>query len=180
MNAVVSLIGGPVRSVVEERAMRPPVIGKIRPGIKVLTSAARGNPDAVALYEEMVAAGDSFETIGKAIESRCRLKHALAPRNTDYFTCRRSDFNNPDVADEILRLYGENRGQGIRLYRFPCYSPSTTGCKTSRMRWQRGARAVGSTSRSTDPMVCATARRMQRSSAIRGHSVRLAISAAAT
>ncbi|MDN7805720.1 recombination directionality factor [Burkholderia gladioli] len=119
MNAVASLIGGPVRSVVEERAMRPPVIGKIRPGIKVLTSAARGNPDAVALYEEMVAAGDSFETIGKAIESRCRLKHALAPRNTDYFTCRRSDFNNPDVADEILRLYGEDRGQGIRLYRFP-------------------------------------------------------------
>ena len=119
MNAVVSMVGGPIRSVVEERTMRPPVIGKIRPGIKVLTSAARGNPDAVALYEEMVAAGDSFETIGKAIESRCRLKHALAPRNTDYFTCRRSDFNNPDVADEILRLYGEDRGQGVRLYRFP-------------------------------------------------------------
>ncbi|RXV64528.1 hypothetical protein D1006_40120 [Burkholderia stabilis] len=119
MNAVVSLAGGPVRSVVEERAMRPPVIGKIRPGIKVLTSAARGNPDAVALYEAMVAAGDSFETIGKAIESRCRLRNALAPRNTDYFTCRRSDFNNPAVADEILRLYGEDRGQGVRLYRFP-------------------------------------------------------------
>ncbi|TDA48078.1 hypothetical protein [Burkholderia pyrrocinia] len=119
MNAVVSLAGGPVRSVVEERAMRPPVIGKIRPGIKVLTSSARGNPDAVALYEAMVAAGDSFETIGKAIESRCRLRNALAPRNTDYFTCRRSDFNNPAVADEILRLYGEDRGQGVRLYRFP-------------------------------------------------------------
>lgn len=119
MNAVVSMVGGPVRSVVEERAMRPPVIGKIRPGIKVLTSSARGNPDAVALYDAMVAAGDSFETIGKAIESRCRLRNALAPRNTDYFTCRRSDFNNPDVADEILKLYGEDRGQGIRLYRFP-------------------------------------------------------------
>ncbi|KVK86642.1 recombination directionality factor [Burkholderia sp. MSMB1498] len=119
MNAVVSMVGGTVRSVVEERAMRPPVIGKIRPGIKVLTSSARSNPDAVALYESMVAAGDSFETIGKAIESRCRLKHSLAPRNTDYFTCRRSDFNNPEVADEILRLYGEDRGQGVRLYRFP-------------------------------------------------------------
>ncbi|WP_334021826.1 hypothetical protein [Burkholderia orbicola] len=119
MNAVVSMVGGPVRSVVEERAMRPPVIGKIRPGIKVLTSSARGNPDAVALYDAMVAAGDSFETIGKAIESRCRIKHPLAPRNTDFFTCRRSDFNNPDVADEILRLYGEDRGQGVRLYRFP-------------------------------------------------------------
>lgn len=119
MNAVVGMVGGPIRSVVEERTMRPPVIGKIRPGIKVLTSAARSNPDAVAMYDAMVAAGDSFETIGKAIESRCRLRNALAPRNTDYFTCRRSDFNNPDVADEILRLYGEDRGQGLRLYRFP-------------------------------------------------------------
>jgi hypothetical protein len=36
-----------------------------------------------------------------------------------YFTCRRSDFTNPDVADEILRLYGEDRGEGLKLYRFP-------------------------------------------------------------
>jgi hypothetical protein len=113
------MLGGPVRSLVEERAMRPPVIGRIRPGIKVLTSKARTNPEAVRLYETMVAAGDSFETIGKAIESRCQLRNALAPKNVDYFTCRRSDFNNPDVADEILKLYGEDRGQGVRLYRFP-------------------------------------------------------------
>ncbi|MBN3785634.1 hypothetical protein [Burkholderia sp. Ac-20353] len=119
MNAVVSMLGGPARSVVEERAMRPPVIGRIRPGIKVLTSKARQNPKAVKLYETIVAAGDSFETIGKAIESQCQLRNALAPKNVDYFTCRRSDFNNPDVADEILNLYGEDRGQGLRLYRFP-------------------------------------------------------------
>nr|WP_057929849.1 hypothetical protein [Burkholderia ambifaria] len=119
MNAVVPMLGGPVRSLVEERAMRPPVIGRIRPGIKVLTSKARANQEAVRLYETMVAAGDSFETIGKAIESRCQLRNALAPKNVDYFTCRRSDFNNPEVADEILKLYGEDRGQGVRLYRFP-------------------------------------------------------------
>ncbi|MGU7775691.1 recombination directionality factor [Burkholderia sp. MR1-5-21] len=119
MNAVVSMLGGPARSLVEERAVRPPVIGRIRPGIKALTSKARGNAEAVRLYETMVAAGDSFETIGKAIESRCQLRNALAPKNVDYFTCRRSDFNNPDVADEILKLYGEDRGQGLRLYRFP-------------------------------------------------------------
>lgn len=112
MNTVVPMLGSPVRSLVEERAMRPPVIGRIRPGIKVLTSKARANQEAVRLYETMVAAGDSFETIGKAIESRCQLRNALAPKNVDYFTCRRSDFNNPDVADEILKLYGEDRGQG--------------------------------------------------------------------
>lgn len=48
MNAVVSMLGGPARSVVEEGAMRPPVIGRIRPGIKVLTSKARGNQEAAS------------------------------------------------------------------------------------------------------------------------------------
>jgi Recombination directionality factor-like len=119
MNAVLSMVNGPVRSVVEERALRPPVIGHIRPGIKVLTSKARANNRAVEIYNDMVAAGDSFDTIGKVIESKCNLKNALAPKNTPYFTCRRSDFTNPDVADEILRLYGEDRGDGIKLYRFP-------------------------------------------------------------
>ncbi|MGF6915954.1 hypothetical protein [Paraburkholderia sp. 40] len=119
MNAVVNLVNGPVRSVVEERALRPPVIGHIRPGIKVLTSKARGNARAVDLYNTMVAAGDSFDTIASVLESKCNLKNALVPKNTAYFTCRRSDFNNPDVADEILRLYGEDRGDGVKLYRFP-------------------------------------------------------------
>lgn len=119
MNAVLNMLSGPARSVVEERAIRPPVIGHIRPGIKVLTSNARKNERAVALYHEMVAAGDSFETIGKAIESKCNLRNPLAPKNVPYFTCRRSDFTNPDVADEILRLYGEDRGEGVKLYRFP-------------------------------------------------------------
>ncbi|MEX3969797.1 recombination directionality factor [Paraburkholderia caribensis] len=119
MIAVVNLVNGPVRSVVEERALRPPVIGHIRPGIKVLTSKARGNARAVELYESMVAAGESFDAIAMALESKCNLKNALAPKNTPYFTCRRSDFTNPDVADEILKLYGEDRGDGLKLYRFP-------------------------------------------------------------
>lgn len=119
MNTVVNLVNGPVRSVVEERALRPPVIGHIRPGIKVLTSKARGNARAVELYENMVSAGESFDAIAMALESKCNLKNALAPKNTPYFTCRRSDFTNPDVADEILKLYGEDRGEGLKLYRFP-------------------------------------------------------------
>ncbi|MFT0173428.1 hypothetical protein ACLKMY_31280 [Paraburkholderia mimosarum] len=119
MNAVVALGAAPVRSIVEERLPRAPVIGRIRPGIKVLTSAARQNEQAVKLYEQLVAAGESFEKVGEEIERRCRLKNALAPRNVPYFTCRRSDFTNPDVADEILRLYGDDRGDGVKLYRFP-------------------------------------------------------------
>ncbi|WP_175773040.1 hypothetical protein [Paraburkholderia phenazinium] len=120
MNAVVSVTSSPARSLVEERAMRPPTIGRIRPGIKVLKqSIARDNERASKIYREMVEAGDSFETIAKALESQCRIRDALVPKNVPYFTCRRSDFINPDVADEILRLYGEDRGDGVKLYRFP-------------------------------------------------------------
>jgi hypothetical protein len=120
MNAVVSMTGSPARSLVEERAMRPPTIGRIRPGIKVLKqSIARDNERAAKIYRDMVEAGDSFETIAKTLESQCRIRDALVPKNVPYFTCRRSDFTNPEVADEILRLYGEDRGDGVKLYRFP-------------------------------------------------------------
>ncbi|CAE6966523.1 hypothetical protein [Paraburkholderia domus] len=119
MNAVVQMFDNTPRSLVEERAIRPPIIGKIRPGIKVLTRTAQGNSQAVALYNEMVGAGDSYETIGKTIESKLKLRNALVPRNVPHFTCRRSDFSNPETADEILRLYGEDRGDGIKLHRFP-------------------------------------------------------------
>jgi hypothetical protein len=119
MNAVVQMYDNAPRSLVEERAIRPPIIGKIRPGIKVLTRAAQGNAQAVAMYNEMVIAGDSYETIGKTIETKLKLRNALVPRNVPHFTCRRSDFSNPDTADEILRLYGEDRGDGVKLHRFP-------------------------------------------------------------
>jgi Recombination directionality factor-like len=119
MNAVVSMLDLTPRSLVEERALRPPTMGKIRPGIKVLTRAMQANQQAVDLYNTMAAAGDSYETIGKVIESKLRLANALVPRNVPYFVCRRSDFSNPATADEILKLYGEDRGDGLKLYRFP-------------------------------------------------------------
>lgn len=119
MNAVVQMLDHTPRSLVEERAIRPPIIGKIRPGIKVLTRAHQANEKAVKLYNDMVAAGDSYEAIGKVLETTLKLRNALVPKNVPYFVCRRSDFSNPETADEILRLYGEDRGQGVKLYRFP-------------------------------------------------------------
>jgi hypothetical protein len=119
MNAVVQMFDHAPRSLVEERAIRPPTIGKIRPGIKVLTRAHQSNDKAVHLYNERVAAGESYEAIGKLLETTLKLRNALIPKNVPYFVCRRSDFSNPDTADEILKLYGEDRGQGLKLYRFP-------------------------------------------------------------
>ncbi|RWA55723.1 hypothetical protein AU476_06365 [Cupriavidus sp. UYMSc13B] len=122
MHAPITYSGfdGP-RSLLEERPMRPPVIGKIRPGIKVLTRKARENSDAVRIHDAMVAQGHSYESIGLEIERRTQLRNALVPKNVPWFTCRGSDFTNPAVAEDIMQHYGEDRGDGSgrKLWRFP-------------------------------------------------------------
>lgn len=110
---------GHPRSLIEERPARPPIIGKIRPGIKVLTKVAKANPEAVKIHDAMLALGESFEAIGNEIERKTKLRNALVPKNTGWFTCRGSDFTNPATADEILQKYGEDRGDGLKLWRFP-------------------------------------------------------------
>ncbi|CAG9186099.1 recombination directionality factor [Cupriavidus pampae] len=112
---------GERRSLIEERPMRPPIIGKIRPGIKVLTRTARENAKAVAIHDALLAQGKSFEHIGNEIHRATGIKNALYPKNVPWFTCRGSDFANPAVAEEIVQRYGEDRGDGNghRLWRFP-------------------------------------------------------------
>ena len=104
---------------------RIPTGGKIRAGIKVLTKKAAEQPQAKAIYDQGVAAGQSFEQIERAIaEALPNLKTALVPRNVPWFTVRAQDFPNPEIAREILDAYGEDRGEGRRLYRFPVVFPS--------------------------------------------------------
>lgn len=95
--------------------------GTIRPGIKVLTRAAEQNATARDIYDAGLAAGDSFDTIEKRIkEALPRLDNPMAPRNVPYFTVRRGDFIMPELAAQIMELYAEDRGDGVkRLYRFP-------------------------------------------------------------
>nr|WP_082926250.1 hypothetical protein [Cupriavidus sp. D384] len=101
--------------------MRPPIIGKIRPGMKVLTKAARDREQAVKIHDALLARGESFERIGAEITRATGIKTPLVPKNVPWFTCRGSDFANPAVADNIVQRYGEDRGDGNghRLWRFP-------------------------------------------------------------
>ncbi len=107
-------------------AMRIPVGGRIRAGIKVLTRKAEEVPEARALYEAGVAAGKGFESIERDILQRCQtLKNPLTPKNVPYFTVRGEDFPNPELARQIMDLYAEDRGDGVRrLYRFPVVFPA--------------------------------------------------------
>lgn len=112
-------------SILSERNARPDNIpklgGKIRPGIKVLTTAARGNSTAVSIYNEGVAKRLKFSEIEKQIKAAVDIKNPMYPRNTPYFSLAASDFGMPEIADRIMHLYGEVRDgdPNRRLYRFP-------------------------------------------------------------
>lgn len=112
-------MSNPSRSILEERPPIASVGGRIRTGIKVLKSAARANAEACRIYEAGVAAGRRYDDIERDIETRCKIARALVPRNTPYFRIARGDFRIPEYADRILDLYGEDRGEGRQLYRFP-------------------------------------------------------------
>lgn len=110
--------------------MRIPTGGKIRAGIKVLTKKAADNPTAQAIYDRGVAAGQSFDDIGRAITQAVPdLRAPLIPKNVAWFTVRPGDFPNPAMVGQILDTYGEVRDDGVkRLYRFPVVFPAD--------RWQ--------------------------------------------
>ncbi|MCD9026785.1 hypothetical protein LDO26_00960 [Luteimonas sp. BDR2-5] len=116
-------------TVLGQSSPRIPTGGKIRAGIQVLTQKAAAMPRARELYDQGVAAGQTFDEIARAITVAVpKLKHPLVPRNVPWFTVRGQDFPNPEVARQILEAYGEDRGDGLRLYRFPAVFPSD--------RWQ--------------------------------------------
>ncbi|MES2089299.1 MAG: hypothetical protein V4532_04870, partial [Pseudomonadota bacterium] len=104
---------------------RIPTGGKIRAGIKVLTRKAAEQPQAQRLYDEGVEAGQSFDQIERAILGALpQLKSPLIPRNVPWFTVRAQDFPNPEIPQQILETYGEDRGDGLHLYRFPIVFPA--------------------------------------------------------
>ena len=74
--------GGITPTLLGQSPARIPTGGKIRAGIKVLTKKAAEQPKAKAIYDQGVAAGQSFEQIERAItEVLPALKTPLIPRN---------------------------------------------------------------------------------------------------
>ncbi|MDI9689782.1 hypothetical protein [Burkholderia cenocepacia] len=126
-NAIVTVQGGlpALPTLLGQGPARIPTGGKIRPGIMVLTKKAAEVPGAKDIYLKGVADGLSFEQIEKTLQDALpQLKSPLVPRNVPWFTVRAQDFPNPEVAQQILDAYGEDRGKGRRLYRFPVVFPA--------------------------------------------------------
>jgi len=122
MNSLSVQVEQRVPSLVNTATMRVPVGGKVRPGIKILTKAAKQHDAAVRIYSAGVAEGKSFEQIEREISSSVPgLKNPLVMRNVAWFTVRPGDFANPALAKQIMDLYATDLGDGNgrRLYRFP-------------------------------------------------------------
>lgn len=115
-------------TVLGQTPSRIPTAGKIRAGVKVLTRKAAEYLLARDIYEKGLNAGDTFDAIEKRITEQVpELKTPLVPKNVPWFTVRPQDFAHPELAQDILNLYGETREDGVkRLYRFPVVFPSDT------------------------------------------------------
>jgi hypothetical protein len=115
-----------VATLIGESGARFAVGGRIRAGVKVLTTSAAQEPRAKALYDAGVAAGRSFDDIeAEIVRAVPELRHPLVPKNVPYFTVRRGDFAMPELADRMVMQFGEDRGDGVvRLYRFPVVFPA--------------------------------------------------------
>lgn len=113
-------------TILGHRPARIPTAGKIRAGIKVLTRRAQESAQARQIYDQGVAAGRGFDDIERdLIKALPELQYPLVPKNVPYFTVRGADFPDPDTARQIMDLYGEDRGDGVRrLYRFPVIFPA--------------------------------------------------------
>src|SRR5437899_11552101 len=124
--ATASSVALAVPTLLGRSAMRIPIGGRIRAGIKVLTRKAEEFAEARTIYGAGVAAGKAFDAIEREIAQRCpSLKNPLTPKNVPYFTVRGEDFPNPELARQIMDMYAEDRGDGVkRLYRFPAVFPA--------------------------------------------------------
>ncbi|MBS0401421.1 MAG: hypothetical protein JSS18_02900 [Proteobacteria bacterium] len=120
------IAGGPVmHTLLGRSAPRIPVAGRIRAGIKVLKRSAAQSQRARSIYEAGVAAGKGFDAIERELAQAVPdLQDPLTPKNVPYFTVRGEDFANPELAQQIMALYGEDRGEGLHLYRFPVVFPA--------------------------------------------------------
>ena len=112
-------------TVLGQVSSRIPTAGKIRAGIKVLSRRAAGEARAREIYERGLREGHSFDRIEQLLaEALPQLKNPLVPRNMPWFTVRSQDFAHPALAQQLLDAFGEDRGEGRHLYRFPVVYPS--------------------------------------------------------
>ncbi len=110
-------------SILAEKPVRLSTSGSVRPGIMRVVRAHADKPGVREAYEAGVDAGKNWKLIEADVRRAARLDDdapsPLTPHNPPYFIVRRGDFSLPTIADKIMELYGEDRGEGRQLYSLP-------------------------------------------------------------
>uniref|UniRef100_E6QMX6 Uncharacterized protein n=1 Tax=mine drainage metagenome TaxID=410659 RepID=E6QMX6_9ZZZZ len=102
--------------------------GVIRPGVRRLTKGAlehqRAN-EIRAIYARAESGEFRYGEAQDMVEKQTGLRNSMHPKNVDYFSVFKTDFRVPEHAQKILETYGEDRGEGRHLYRFPVVFQTT-------------------------------------------------------
>lgn len=110
-------------SIMAEKPVSLSTSGSVRPGIMRLVRAHENKPGVREAYEAGMDAGRSWKAIEAEVRRAAGLDEKapspLTPQNTQYFIVRRGDYSLPTIADQIMELYGEDRGEGRQLYSLP-------------------------------------------------------------
>jgi len=110
------------RSGEEQARRRPPTVGTISPGIKILTAKAAAIPGLKKVYDEGAAVGASYEEIEKSLKQvKDCPPYPLRPSNAPYFRVEQGQFTVPGAADLIMKNYATTRPGDTEphLYSFP-------------------------------------------------------------
>jgi len=103
---------------------RIPVIGKIRSGTKRLAQKAASNQQLSEIWNRRSHEGMAPREIEEEIRTKTGADGFSVPTNTQHFNCYAADFvGGKQTTDLLMRLFGEDRGEGIKLYQFPAIIP---------------------------------------------------------
>jgi hypothetical protein len=100
-----------------------PVSGIVRMGIKRITSNARSKPEVLRLYEKALA-GDITMKQAELDALKLGVKNPFFPTNTQHFNIHPLEVEGGRATvDNLISTYGEDRGDGTKMYRFPVIFP---------------------------------------------------------
>ena len=100
-----------------------PVSGIVRLGIKQITKSASLNPKVLGLFNKALA-GDITMKQAELEAVKENVKYPFFPTNTQHFNVHPLEVEGGrETVNNLLQLYGEDRGDGLKIYRFPVIFP---------------------------------------------------------
>jgi Recombination directionality factor-like len=100
-----------------------PISGIVRMGLRRITPKAMSNPTVLKLYEQALT-GDITMKQAEVEALKLGVKNPFYPTNTQHFNIHPLEVEGGRATVEyLISNYGEDRGEGLKIYRFPVIFP---------------------------------------------------------